>query len=324
MRAAVYRRFGGPEVVRIEEVPKPVPQAGEVLIKVMASTVSVADHRMRARDLPKGLGFFGPLVLGVFAPRKKILGMDVTGVVEGVGAGVRRFSPGDAVVGLTGVHFGGHGEYVCLKQDAALVAKPAEMSFEDAVALVFGGHTVSECIRRCPIKPGDAVLVNGASGAVGSAAVQVAKHFGAVVTAVTSAGNAELVRSLGADLVIDYAETDFAASGERYDVIFECVGNAPFERAGAALKPGGTLLLVIVDLEGMLNAKKNGRRSVTRVLPISFTPTSADVAFAIDLAQAGALRPVIDRTYELDQIVEAHRYVDSGRKRGNVVLRVAG
>ena len=132
-----------------------MPKAGEVLIKVMASTVSVADHRMRARDLPKGLGFFGPLVLGVFAPRKKILGMDLAGVVEAVGAEVSRFKPGDAVVGLTGVQFGGHGEYVCLKQDAALVAKPAEMSFEDAVALVFGGHTVSECIRRCPIKPGD-------------------------------------------------------------------------------------------------------------------------------------------------------------------------
>ncbi len=324
MRAAVYRQFGGPEVVRIEEVPKPVPKAGEVLIKVMASTVSVADHRMRARDLPKGLGFFGPLVLGVFAPRKKILGMDLAGVVEAVGAEVSRFKPGDAVVGLTGVQFGGHGEYVCLKQDAALVAKPAEMSFEDAVALVFGGHTVSECIRRCPIKPGDAVLVNGASGAVGSAAVQVAKHFGAVVTAVTSAGNAELVRSLGADQVIDYRETDFAAGGACYDVIFECVGNAPFERAGGALKPGGTLLLVIVDLKGMLNAKKNGRRSGTRVLPINFTPTSADVAFAIDLAKAGALKPVIDKTYGLDEIVAAHRYVDSGRKRGSVVLRVAG
>eukprot|EP01035_Chromulina_nebulosa_P035030 gene35029-47069_t len=243
MKAAVYRQFGGPEVVGVEEVPRPEPRPGEVLIRVMASTVSAADHRMRARDLPKGLGFFAPLVIGVFAPRKPILGMDVAGVVETVGAGVTRFAPGDAVVGLTGVRFGGHAEYVCLKQDAALVKKPEGLSFDDAVALVFGGHTVAECIRRCPIRPGDEVLVNGASGAVGSTAVQVAKHFGAVVTAVTSAGNAELLRGLGADHVIDYAKEDFAKSGKRYDVIFECVGNAPFERVAGALKPGGALLL---------------------------------------------------------------------------------
>ena len=178
VRAAVYRRFGGPEVVRVEEVQKPVAKGGEVLVRVVASTVSAADYRMRTRDLPKGLGFFGPLTIGIFGPRKKILGMDFAGVVEAVGEGVTRYKPGDEVFGLTGFSFGGHAEYVCLAEGAAMVPKPAGWSLEDAVALVFGGHTVSECIRRCPIKPGDEVLVNGASGAVGTAAVQVAKHFG--------------------------------------------------------------------------------------------------------------------------------------------------
>lgn len=323
MKAAVYRSFGGPEVVRVEEVAKPVPRADQVLVRVVASTVSIADYRMRTRDLPRGLGFFGPLTIGIFAPRKKILGMDFAGIVEAVGADVTRFKPGDEVIGLMGFRFGGHAEYVCLGQDEAIALQPKDWNLEDSVALVFGGHTVSECIRRCPIKPGDEVLVNGASGAVGTVAVQAAKHFGAVVTAVTSAGNAELARSLGADHIIDYASEDFAANGKQYDVIFECVGNAPFERVEGSLQPGGALLLVIVDLKGMLGANRNSRRSGKRVIPINFKAGPEDIAFAVDLAEAGAMRPVIDRTYPLDQVVEAHRYVDTGRKRGNVVLRIA-
>ncbi|MDC9822951.1 NAD(P)-dependent alcohol dehydrogenase [Devosia sp. ZB163] len=322
MRAAVNHRFGGPEVVAVEDVPKPEPRAGEVLVRVAASTVSVGDHRLRARDLPRGMGILAMAVVGIFAPRRKILGMDFAGTVEAVGDGVTRFKPGDEVVGLTGSAFGGHAEYVCLKQTDAMVLKPAGMSFEHAVALVFGGHTVAECIRQCPIKPGDEVLVNGASGAVGIAAVQAAKHFGAVVTAVCSAGNAELVRSLGADHVVDYNKDDFARSGKQYDVIFECVGNAPFARVEGALKPGGALLLVIVDLKGMLSAKGQSRRSGKRVIPISFTPKPEDVSFELALAEAGAMRPVIDKTLTLDEVVEAHRYVDTGRKRGSVVLRI--
>ncbi len=322
MRAAVYRRFGGPEVVAIEEVAKPVPKAGEVLVKVAASSVSVGDHRMRARDLPRGLGFLAMLVIGAFGPRKKVLGMDFGGTVEAVGEGVTRFRPGDEVVGLTGAAFGGHAEYVCLPETAAFVKKPDGWSIDDAVALVFGGHTVSECIRLCPIKPGDEVLVNGASGAVGSSAVQVAKHFGAVVTGVTSTANINLVRSLGADHVIDYTKEDFAKAGKRYDVIFECVGNAAFERVEPALKPGGAVLLVINDLKGMLSAKGQSRRSGKRVIPVSFTPRPEDVSFETELAAAGKLKPVIDRTFAFDEIVAAHRYVDSGRKRGTVLVHI--
>ncbi len=322
MRAAVNRKFGGPEVVAVEDVAKPVPKAGEVLIRVAASTVSVADHRLRAKDLPKGFGLLAAPVVGIFAPRRQVLGMDFAGTVEAVGEGVTAFKPGDEIVGLTGNAFGGHAEYAVLPATAAMVKKPTGMSFEDAVALVFGGHTVSECMRRCPIKAGDEVLVNGASGAVGTAAVQAAKAAGAVVTAVTSAGNAELVRSLGADHVIDYAREDFAAGSKQYDVIFECVGNAPFARVDKVLKPGGALLLVVGDLMSMLSAGRQSKRSGKRVLQINFTPRPEDVQFSFDLAAGGKMWPVIDRTYALDEIVEAHRYVDTGRKRGAVVLRI--
>lgn len=323
MRAAVYRKFGVPETVRIEDVSQPLPGKGEVLIKVNASTVSVADHRMRARDLPKGLGFLGPLALGVFAPRRKILGMDAAGVVEATGAEVTNFAPGDEVVALPGQAFGGHAEYLVMPADGPVARKPANMSFNEAVTLVFGGTTALEFLNRARIEPGDEVLVNGASGAVGTAAVQLASHFGAVVTGVCSAGNAGLVASLGADHIIDYASEDFARNGKMYDVIVDCVGNAPFERVAESIRPGGALLLVIVDLKGMLGAARNSRKSGKLVSAGNWTPTAAALETLVGLADAGAYRAVIDRTYDLDQIVEAHRYVDTGRKRGNVVLQIA-
>lgn len=323
MRAAVFDRFGGPEVVRPADIAVPQPGLHDIRIRVAASTVSAADHRMRARDLPRGLGLLALPVVGLFRPRRRVLGMDFAGTVEAVGAAVTRFEPGDEVVGMTGSAFGGHAEYVVLPETAAIAMKPEDLGHEDAVALVFGGHTISECIRQCAIRPGDEVLVNGGAGAVGSAAVQVARHFGARVTAVTSASNAELVRRLGADRVIDYRAEDFAAGDETYDVIFECVGNAPFERVDRILKPGGALLQVVVDLKALLGARGHSRRSGKRVIPINFTPAAKDVAFAVRLHREGGLKPVIDRTYGLDEIVEAHRHVDTGRKRGSVVLRVA-
>ena len=323
MRAAIFQRFGSPEVVRVIDIPTPRPGPKDVLIRVAASTASAADHRMRARDLPRGLGLLAAPVVGLFRPRRRVLGMDFSGTVEAAGADVASFRPGDEIVGMTGSAFGAHAEFLMLPESAAMVTKPSGLSHEDAVALMFGGHTVSECIRRRAINPGDEVLVNGATGAVGSAAVQVAKHLGAHVTAVTSAGNAELVASLGADFVIDYGSKDFAAGHNTYNVIFDCVGNAPFERVGRVLKPGGTLLQIVVDLKAMLGAKGDSRRSGKHVIPITFTPAAADVAFALRLNHEGGLEPVIDRTYDLDEIVEAHRYLDGGRKRGSVVLRVA-
>ena len=319
----MYRKFGGPEVVRIEDVPKPAPGRDQVLIKVYASTVSIADHRMRTRELPKGLWFFAPLVIGVFGPRKPILGMDAAGIVEAVGADVTRFKPGDEVIAMPEANYGGHAEYLCMPETAAISLKPRNLNFEEAVTLPFGGQTALRYLSRAKLKPGDEVLVNGASGAVGTAAVQLAKHFGAAVTGVCSGGNAELVRSLGADLVIDYTKEDFTRNGKRYDVIVECVGNAPFERVGDSIKPGGALLLVIADLKAMLGASRNSRKSGKLVSWSNSTPLAEELATLAELAEAGEYRAVIDRTYAFDEIVEAHRYVDTGRKKGNVVLRVA-
>jgi NADPH:quinone reductase-like Zn-dependent oxidoreductase len=323
MRAAVYDRFGGPEVVRLAELAVPRPGPNDVLIRVVASTVSAADHRMRARDLPPGIGLLAMPVVGMFRPRRRVLGMDFAGTVEAAGTDVTRFAPGDEVVGMTGSAFGGHAEFLVLPQSAAIATKPADLSPEQALALVFGGHTISDCMRRRAIRQGDEVLVNGASGAVGCAAVQVAKHLGARVTAVASADNAELLTRLGADRVIDYRSEDFAAGNATYDVVFDCVGNAPFARVDRILKPGGALLQVAADFNALISAKGHTRRSGKLVAPITFTPAASDIVFATRLYREGGLRPVIDRTYQFDEIVEAHRYVDSGRKRGSVIVQIA-
>ncbi|TFB48151.1 NAD(P)-dependent alcohol dehydrogenase [Cryobacterium tagatosivorans] len=323
MKAAVYRRFGAPEVVLIEELPKPAPGPDEVLVRVCASTVSAADHRSRGRTVPAGLGLLAALSLGVFRPRKRILGMDVAGVVEAVGANVTLFAPGDEVIAMLGSAFGGHAEYVCIPQGGAITAKPRNMCFEEAVALVFGGITAHGFLSQTAIRPGDTVLVNGASGAVGTAAVQLARELGAHVTGVCSGANRDLVTALGADRVIDYTTEDFLTEGRSYDAIMDCVGTAPFERAAACINPGGALLLVISDLKGILLASRHGKRSGKLVTAGNVAYTAEALAFLVGLAEAGRLQAVIDRTYDLADIVEAHRFVDTGRKKGSVVLRIA-
>lgn len=322
MRAAVYRKFGPPEVVRVEEMPQPTPGRTDVIIKVHASTVSAADHRGRSRDVPRGLGMLAALGLGVFRPRHRVLGMDVAGVVEAVGAGVTKFAPGDEVIAMLGGAFGGHAEYARLSEDGAITAKPRNMTFEEAVTLVFGGITARGFLTRTSIKRGDTVLVNGASGAVGTAAVQLATHEGAHVTGVCSSANSELVTSLGADRVIDYTQVDFTTEPITYDIIIDCVGNAPFERVERLINPGGALLLVIADLKGMLRASSRTRKSGKLVSAGNVDYKAEDLAFLVRLAESGQYQAVIDRTYELSDIVEAHHFVDTGRKRGNVVLRV--
>lgn len=328
MRAAVLDRFGGPEVVRVDERPKPVPAASEVLVRVHASTVSVADHRLRSRDIPSGLSLLVAPTIGLFRPRVRVLGMDAAGVVESVGAEVTRFAPGDEVMVMQGSRMGGHAEYLAVPEGGDIARKPAGLSFEEAAAIVFGGHTAMRYLSRVPVGPGTEVLVNGASGAVGLAAVQLAARRGANVTAVTSGRNAELVRANGADRVIDYTREDFAtgrgaADAGRYDVIVECVGNAPFARVRHLIRPGGALLQVIADLRGMLAGPWQTRHSGIRVTSTGDGVGPEGMRRLAELAEAGDIRPVIDRVHGLDEIVEAHRYVDTGRKRGSVVLRIA-
>ena len=323
MTAAVYRRFGPPEVVRLEQRPVPVPQPGEVLVRVHASTVSVADHRARTRDVPRGLDLIAAAGIGLFRPKHHVLGMDAAGVVEAVGAGVTGFAAGDRVIAMMGAGFGGHAEYVCVPADGAITRAPADLTHEEAVTLVFGGITAQGFLSQVSIGPGTTVLVNGASGAVGTAVIQLARRLGAQVTAVTSGPNAELVTSLGADRVIDYTRQDFTANGARYDVIVDGVGNAAFEKVEASINPGGALLLVICDLRGMLRSRGQTRRSGKLVTWDVGRPGAPELAQLVGLAESGRYRPVVDRTYALADVVEAHRYVDTGRKRGSVVLRIA-
>jgi NADPH:quinone reductase-like Zn-dependent oxidoreductase len=323
MTAAVHRRFGPPEVVHLERVPVPRPKVDELLVRVHASTVSIADHRTRSRDLPKGLWLFVPIALGVFRPRKRVLGMDIAGVVESVGDDVTGFAPGDEVIAMLGGDFGGHAEYARVPQSKAIARKPRNLDMGEAAALVFGGHTALAFLGLVPIGPGTDVLVNGASSAVGTAAVQLAAARGATVTAVCGARNVELAAELGATRVIDYGAEDFTRAPGSYDVIVDCVGTATFERVEHLLKPGGALLLVIADLSSMSSAKRNSRRSGKLVTFTGGPVTHDDLAGLVRLAEEGRFRPVIDRSYAFDEVVEAHRYVDTGHKTGNVVLRIA-
>jgi len=321
MKAAVYERYGPPEVVEVRDVEKPVPKAGEVLIRIHATTVTSGDWRMRSMELPAGFGFMAPLVLGIGKPRQPILGSELAGEIEALGAGVTSFQVGDQVFAFPGASTGCHAEYRCVRAAGPVVKKPSNLSFEEAAALSFGGATGLDFFRRAALKAGERVLVNGASGGVGTAMVQLGKHFGAEVTGVCSGGNAELVRSLGADHVIDYTKDDFTKNGVLYDIIVDTAGTAPYSRSKGSLAKGGRLLLVLGDLWDLFSPLA----SLWRGRKVIAGPTSErvdDLRTLAELAEAGKYKPFIDRTFPLEQIVEAHRLVDSGRKRGNVVVTV--
>ncbi len=320
MKAAVYRRYGPPDVVRIEEVPRPDPKTNELLVRVRATTVSAGDSRLRSARVPPGFGLMMRLAFGIFGPRRHTLGWEFAGEVAAVGPSVARFVPGDRVFGT---RMGSHAEYVVAPESSAAPI-PRNLTFEDAASLVFGGMTSLFYLRdKAKVQPGERALINGASGAVGTAAVQMAKHFGAAVTGVCSAANGELVRSLGAERVVDYAREDFTQTGQTYDVILDAVGNCPFERCKHALAPGGRLLLVVASLGQMLGGMLRPSRAGRRVLTGVGATRAEDLLFLGTLAESGALKPVIDRTYPLARIVDAHSYVDTGRKRGSVVVTLS-
>jgi NADPH:quinone reductase-like Zn-dependent oxidoreductase len=323
MKAAVYRRFGGPDVVHIEQVADVRPKPDEMLVRVHATTVSAADHRSRARDIPAGLIIPSSLVLGFFRPRRVVLGMEAAGVVEETGADVEGFAPGDHVVAMLGSRFGGHAEYAIVKATDAVVHKPRDLAFDEAASIVFGGITAQAYLNQVTVHAGTAVLVNGASGAVGSAVVQIASAVGAHVTAVCSEANRELVTALGAQRTIDYRTQDFTADGSTYDVIVDCVGNAPVSRVRGSVRPGGAVLLVAAGLGSLISARRDAQRYGISVITGPGAYRAADLQHVMYLAEVGDIRPVIDRSYALDDIAQAHRYVDTGRKRGSVVIRVA-
>lgn len=322
MRAAVYERYGPPEVVEIREVPKPVPAPGEVLIKVRATTVSTGDWRARSLEMPPGFGPFGRLAFGISRPRQPILGTEFAGVVEATGDGVTAFRVGDEVLAFADVRMGAHAEYRCMPANGLVARKPTTLSFEQAAALSFGGMTMLSFFRRGALARGERVLVNGASGTVGSAAVQLARHVGAEVTAVCSAANVDTVRALGAHEVIDYTRADFTANGQRYDVIVDTVGNAGYSRVKHSLAKGGRLLVVLGGFGDLLLAPLTGRTRGHRVIAGPALARVEELHRLAEIAAAGAFTPLIDQVFPFERIVDAHRRVETGRKRGSVVVTI--
>ncbi|MFZ1344965.1 NAD(P)-dependent alcohol dehydrogenase [Thiothrix eikelboomii] len=320
MKAIVCERYGPPEVLKVKEVEKPTPLNNEVLIKIYATTVTSGDWRVRSLKVPTGFGFIMRLVLGISRPRQPILGSELAGVVELAGKDVSKFKVGDSVFAFSDFAMGCHAEYKCIPENGAIALKPTHLTYDEAAALSFGGMTALDFFNRAKLQHGESVLINGASGAVGTAAVQLARHFGAEVTGVCSTSNLELVRSLGAHHIIDYTKEDFTQNGETYDIIVDTVGTAPFKRSKASLNEGGRLLMVLAGLPDMLQALWVSMTSSKKVVAGPAATRAEDLRFIAQLAETGVFKPVIDRRYSFEQIVEAHRYVDTGRKKGNVVI----
>ena len=328
MKAFTYDRYGPPEVLKLRDVPKPVPGDHEVLVRVRATTVTAGDWRVRSLDVPRGFGLLARLAMGFSRPRQPILGTELSGEIEAIGKAVTRFQVGDPVFGFTGMRMGCHAEYRCLpeeghgRKDEAVARKPANLGHEEAAALSFGGTTALSFLRKAKLQPGEKVLVVGASGGVGTAAVQLARHLGAHVTGVCSTANLDLVRSIGAERVIDYTREDFTRSGERYDVIVDTAGTAPFRRCEGSLVEGGRLLAVLAPLPELLRAPWVSLTTTKRIIGGNTSWGAEDLRFLASLAEAGHYRPVIDRRFRFEEMVEAHRHVDAGHKRGNVVVTV--
>jgi NADPH2:quinone reductase len=325
MKAIIYEEYGSADVLQLKEIAKPVPKAGEVLIKVRAATVTSGDCNLRGFTfVPPGFGFVPRLAFGLRRPRRKILGTEVAGEIEAVGKDVKSFKEGDQVFGIDSNSLGAYAEYVCRSEKKALALKPVNASYEEAAAIPFGGTTALFFLRDLgKLQPGQKVLINGASGGVGAYAVQLAKFYGAEVTGVCSTGNLELVMSLGADQVIDYTREDFRTKGERYDIILDTVvGKTSFSDCKNALKPKGLYLPVAGGPQEFLQLMWTASRGGKRVRAGTPPENKRDLIFLKELVEAGKIVPLIDRCYPLERTAEAHRYVDKGHKRGNVIITV--
>ena len=319
MKAVVYDRYGPAEVLRIEEIEQPAPKEDEVLIKIHATTVNRTDAGIRA-----GEPFISRFFTGFPRPKQRILGSELAGEVVAVGAAVSEFAVGDRVFGTAGWGFGAHAGFMCMQERAPLAHMPAGMSFEEAAAVCDGAILALMGMRPSGVRQGQTILIYGASGSIGTAGVQLAKYFGADVTAVCSTKNLELVKSLGADRVIDYTEEDFTKNGETYDVIFDAVGVLSFRRCWGSLKPGG-IYNPTDGLQNVILAPLTMRLGGKRVIfPVPPRYTKKDVLFLKELIEAGRYRAVIDRCYPLEDVIEATRYVETKRKTGNVVLSING
>ncbi len=323
MKAVVYHKYGNPEVLQLKEVEKPVPKDHEVRIKIHATTVTAVDSIFR-----KGNSFFARLATGPIRPKIPILGTEFSGEIESTGKEANLFKVGDPVFGDSSTSQGAHAEYTCLAEDEPLTIKPANLTYEESAAVPYGALTALPFLRdHGNFGKGQKILIIGASGSVGSYAVQLARYFGAEVTGMCSTSNVELVKSLGADQVIDYTREDFTRSGQTWDIIFDTVGKSSFSRCKKSLSRGGVYLTTFISMSillQMLWTSKIGHKKAV----IAFTGLRAagektkDLVFLKELIEAGQLKPVIDRSYPLEQITEAHGYVDQGHKKGNVVITI--
>ena len=326
MKAVLHTKFGPPDELQLKEVEKPVPKDNEVLIKVRATTVTSTDCNVRNFTFVPGV-FQIParlFMFGVFKPRINILGIDLAGEIETVDKNVKRFKTGDQVFGTPGIAFGAHAEYTCMPEDGVLTIKPANVTWEEAEAVFLGAHTALFYLKdKGEIKAGHKILIYGASGAIGTYAVQLAKYFGAEVTGVCSTTNLEMVQSLRADKVIDYTKEDYAKSGESYDLILDTVGKTSFSHCRNSLAQDGVFLPVSMDLKELVQilwTSMTGGRKVKGGVAVE---RAEDLIFFRELLETGKLKPVIDRCYPLEQTAEAFKYVEKGHKKGNVVITVA-
>lgn len=323
MKAVTYTKYGAPNVLKLTQLSKPIPKDNEVLVKIHATSVTTGDQKARSLDMPRGFGLIGHLVFGIFAPRRETLGTEYAGKIVAVGQSVTRFNVGDDVFAYPGACFGGYAEYATIAEDQAIALMPASLTYKEAAGLSFGAATALNFLRdKAGIKSGDKVLINGASGGVGTAAVQIAKYFGAHVSGVCSTGNMDLVRSIGADSVIDYTREDFSWQADAYDIILDTTGTLSYKSTQKALRTGGRFLMVSGDFPQLLSmifaTKTDGQKGIA-----GYAPEKADdLKFIAELVEAGQFSPVIDRCYSLGQIQKAHAYVDTGCKRGNVVISV--
>ncbi len=317
MKAIVYTRYGPPEVLQLREVKKPVPKDNEVLIKIYATTVTSGDCRMRKAD-PYAIRFLN----GLTRPKKiVILGNELAGEIEAVGKDVKLFTKGTQVFGQTGLTLGAHAEYICLPEDGAIALKPSNLTYKEAAAIPFGGSSALHFLRKGNIRSGQKVLIYGASGSLGTAAVQLTKYFGAEVTGVCSTSNIQLVKSLGADKVIDYTKEEFTKNAETYDIIFDTVGKSPFGNSLKSLTRNGIYLRAVhMELSSIIRGLWTSMSGRRKVIGGVATERKENLVFLKELIETGKLKPVIDRCYAFEQITEAHRFVDMGHKKGNVVI----
>jgi NADPH:quinone reductase-like Zn-dependent oxidoreductase len=331
MKAIVYTEYGSPDVLQLKEVTKPTPEDNEVLIRIYATTVNFGDLMARnfkaisPRKFNMPLLFWLParLAFGFRKPKKKILGSEFAGEVEAVGAAVTRFKPGDQVFGYRGQSMGAYAEYLCMPEDGVLAIKPANMTYEEAATVPYGALTALSLLRKVNIQRGQKVLINGASGGIGAAAVQLAKYFGAEVTGVCGTPRVGFVKALGADKVIDYTKEDFTRNGETYDLIFDILGKSSFSRCKRSLKQNGIYLLASFKMRQLFQMLWTSMIGGQKVICALSSEKPEDLIFIKELVEAGKIKASIDKCYPLEQTAEAHRYIEAGLKKGNVVITVA-